>query len=168
MIKKSLMLLLLLFVVYSCQSNYTLSENNIGVSRTLDETKDNGFYVKSLYPRTKILNLDTLGELKVEEVFIEKKWRSKTDLSKVPLDSWNLIIKTSSEIPNNYGFNWKMINEKGNSFWQYEDCVLVSTIYELDTIEDMFELTIYMGDVFYLDTLKKDYKIEKLYLTEKK
>jgi hypothetical protein len=169
MVVKLKFFLMVIFFNYGCESNERLLNGNyLGVSRSLDESKDNGFFVKKLYSHPEVIIVDSLVKFQIRDVFVEKKWRSNNDYLKTSLENWQLIILTSDEISSEYGFDCKMVSNSGHVFWQLEKNAFVTTLNDLNITTKKIKITTYIGDVFYLDTVKKEYHTGIFSLSEKK
>ena len=117
----------------------------------MKESKQDEFFVKEYLAMQSIFPLDTLGDLKIQEVFIEKKWRSNSDLSKSTISGYQIILKLAGEMPYSHQFDWLCKLENGNPFSAYEH--LLVTDIENYQFKDTIIVQVYRGDVFYLDSL---------------
>lgn len=146
-------MLLLIAVLSNCEINGSY----LGVSRSISESKQDGFLVRVLTPETTTISLDTLGNLRLKEAFIEKVWRSNSDVSKSSTSSHQLIITFEDTIPSKYSFDWEMEIQRGRKFTEQNESCLVAEISDFNFL-DSITIKIYVGDVFYRDANLKPFQ----------
>ncbi|MFT5778068.1 MAG: hypothetical protein ACI837_001016 [Crocinitomicaceae bacterium] len=149
--KKMLFLLGFTYLILlSCNFN----GNYLGVSLSISESKRDGFIVNEYNIKNAHFSIDTLGELKILEAFIESKWRSNDDLSKSKISGYQMILRLADDIPLRYSFDWVFKIDGGKKFTENHEVILVADVFE-DQMKDTIKINIFQGDVFYLDSMNQ-------------
>lgn len=140
-----------LFMISCTSSNITLNGNYLGVSRSLKESKQEGFFIDEYDVVDTSKKLDEIGSFSISEVFVEYQWRSNSDFSKTKTRGYQLILNLHDSIPEGYLFDWVCKIKDGKRLSEFDTSMFVVQNYE-NQMTDTVRINIYQGDVLYMDS----------------
>jgi len=144
--------LIYLFIIVSFSScDLRLDGNHLGVSRSLKESKEEGFFIDEYEVARYDKKSDTTIELSFSEAFVEHIWRSNNNLSKSQARGYQMIVNLNNSMPEGYMFEWVCEIENGKSFSDFDSTMLLVQI-PLHEIKDTIKANLFQGDVFYKDS----------------
>jgi hypothetical protein len=130
-------------------SDKSISGNYLGVSNNIQESKNDNFFVCEFRKIDSEIANDTALFASIDFIFIEKRWRSKNDLSKETISGYSLILKTKNLLPFNYSFDWLIwLANNETRFRKQDNHTLVADLVDIEAI-DTLVADLLVGDVFY-------------------